>query len=37
MIACMTEYHIVSPVESYSLYDGQIIPAHDWRLLLNGF
>lgn len=27
----------MSPVEAYTLYDGQLVPAGDWQLLLTGF
>lgn len=31
------KYSTVSPVEAYTLYDGQLVPACDWQLLLTGF
>lgn len=38
MITCVADkYYSVSPVEANALYDGQLVPAYDWRLFLTGF
>lgn len=36
MVCVMEKYPTASPVEAHALYDGQLIPARDWRLLLTG-
>lgn len=33
----MYDSQYIAPVEAYTLYDGQLVPACAWQLLLAGF
>lgn len=37
MLFKYTMMFTLSPVEAHALYDGQLVPARDWSLLLTGF